>query len=82
MMDLRFDPLKPARLILSLIGLVAIGLAYRTGNPDYLLIAIAALFGGLYLMGALGRASSSQQDNQDKSSTKGKSAKDKNQNQQ
>jgi flagellar biosynthesis component FlhA len=71
--------LKPAQVILSLVGLVAIVLAYRTGNPDYLLIAIAALFGGLYLMGALRR--SGQQDNQKATNSKAKSAKDKNQNQ-
>ena len=71
--------MKPVRLLLSLIGLVAIALAYITGDLYFLIIAIAALFGGLYLMGALGR--SGQQDNQNKANSKGKPAKDKNQNQ-
>ena len=72
--------MKPARLLVALIGLVAIGLAYRTENPDFLLLAVAALFAGLYLMGALSR--SGQQENDDKSNSKSRDAKDKNQNQQ
>jgi hypothetical protein len=58
------------------VGLVAIGLAYKTGNLDFLFIAIAALFGGLYLMGALNR--SGQQEDENKTNNKGKTAKDKN----
>ncbi|HXQ93349.1 MAG TPA: hypothetical protein VN739_10120 [Nitrososphaerales archaeon] len=71
--------MKPARLLLSLVGLVAIGLAYKTGNLDFLFIAIAALFGGLYLMGALSR--SGQQDDENKTNSKDKSSKDKNRSQ-
>jgi hypothetical protein len=71
--------LKPVRLLVALVGLVAIGLAYRTGNVDYLFIAVAALFGGLYLMGTLNR--SGQRDDHSKANSKGKPAKDKNQNQ-
>ena len=44
--------MKTSRLIVSLIGLVAIALTYYTGNLYYLIIAVAAFFAGLYMMGA------------------------------
>lgn len=44
--------MKTSRLIVSLIGLVAIVLTYYTGNLYYLIIAVAAFFAGLYMMGA------------------------------
>ena len=70
--------MKPLRLLIALIGLVAIGLAYKTGNVDYLLIAVVAMFGGLYLMGALSR--SRQVDDRDNKPSN-KSTRGKNQNQ-
>ncbi len=33
-------------------GLVALALAYYTGNLYYLILAVGAFIGGLYLMGA------------------------------
>jgi membrane protein implicated in regulation of membrane protease activity len=44
--------LKAGRLIVSLVGLVALALAYYTGNLFFLILAVVAFIGGLYLMGA------------------------------
>jgi flagellar biosynthesis component FlhA len=68
--------LKTAQLVLSIIGLIAIALAYITGKLEFLIIALAAFIGGLFYMGAIGRRSKSNE-----SSTK-KNAKDKSQKQQ
>jgi len=72
--------LKTIQLVLSIIGLVSIALAYKTGDIDFLIIALAAFIGGLYYMGAIGRRSSGQ--NQDpKSEKKTGNAKGKSRNQ-
>jgi hypothetical protein len=47
--------MRIARLLLSLLGLVAISLAYITHDLYFLLIAIGAFVAGLYFMGAIGR---------------------------
>lgn len=47
--------MKTGQLILSVIGLVAIILAYVTERLEFLIIALAAFIGGLYFMGALGK---------------------------
>jgi flagellar biosynthesis component FlhA len=70
--------LKTAQLILSIIGLVAIALAYITSQLAFLIIALAAFVGGLFYMGAIGRRSSSSKE---EPSEKKKSAKDKSQKQ-
>ena len=44
--------MKTSRLVVSLIGLVAIALAYYYQNVYYLIIAVIAFFAGLYMMGA------------------------------
>lgn len=52
--------MKTARLVLSVIGLVAISLTYITHNLYFLVIAIGAFIGGLYFMGAIGPAPKKQ----------------------
>lgn len=49
--------MKTARLLLSIVGLVAISLTYITHNLYFLVIAIGAFVGGLYFMGAIGSGS-------------------------
>jgi hypothetical protein len=49
--------MKTARLLLSLVGLIAISLAYITHNLYFLVIAIGAFIAGLYFMGAIGQRS-------------------------
>ena len=49
--------MKTARLALSLVGLVAISLAYITHDLYFLVIAIGAFVAGLYFMGAIGQRS-------------------------
>jgi hypothetical protein len=49
--------MKTARLLLSLIGLVAISLAYITHSLYFLVVAIGAFIAGLYFMGAIGQRS-------------------------
>ncbi len=44
--------MKIGRLILALIGLVALVIAYFTGSLIFLVLAVAAFVAGLYLMGA------------------------------
>lgn len=44
--------MKTGRLIVSLIGLVALAVAYFTGSIIFLGLAVVAFIGGLYLMGA------------------------------
>jgi uncharacterized membrane protein len=44
--------LKVSRLIVAIIGLAALGLAYFTGSVLFLVVAVVAFIGGLYLMGA------------------------------
>ncbi len=51
--------MKTAQIALSLLGLAAIALAYKTGQVAYLIIALVAFVGGLYYMGAIGRRSGS-----------------------
>ncbi len=58
--------MRPLRTLLALIGLVAIVLTYVTRNLYFLIIAVAALFAGFYLMGAARRGSEKDR-NQDKS---------------
>ncbi|MDA4131026.1 MAG: hypothetical protein OK457_09670 [Thaumarchaeota archaeon] len=45
------------RLVLSLVGLIAIALGYITHDLYFLILAIIAFIAGLYIMGALGRRS-------------------------
>lgn len=44
--------MKIGRLVLALIGLVALAIAYFTGSLIFLGLAVAAFVVGLYLMGA------------------------------
>jgi len=53
--------MKPVRLLLSVVGLVAISLTYITHDLYFLLIAIVAFVAGLYFMGAIGRSSGQDQ---------------------
>jgi len=73
--------LKPVRLLLSIVGLIAIILAYVTGKLEFLIVALVAFAAGLYYMGAIGKRSSSTKD-QDSETERKKSAKDKSQKQQ
>ena len=59
--------MKIPQLALSLIGLVAILLAYKTGEVEFLIIALAAFGGGLYYMGAIGRKSTAKDEATEKS---------------
>jgi hypothetical protein len=52
---------KTIRLLLSLVGLVAISLAYITHDLYFLVVAIGAFVAGLYFMGAIGRQSGQNQ---------------------
>jgi len=47
--------------LLSLVGLVAISLAYITHDLYFLIIAIVAFVAGLYFMGAIRRSSGQDQ---------------------
>ena len=49
--------MKTVRLALSLVGLLAITLAYITHDLYFLIIAIGAFVAGLYFMGAIGERS-------------------------
>jgi len=48
--------MKTVRLLLSIVGLIAISLTYITGNLYFLILAIGAFIAGLYFMGAIGRS--------------------------
>jgi len=72
--------LKTPQLILSLLGLVAIALAYWTGKLEFLIIALAAFVGGLYYMGAIGKRSTSREES--KSQKNSGNTKDKSRNNQ
>ena len=67
--------MKTARLALSLVGLVAISLAYITHDLYFLVIAIGAFIAGLFFMGAIG-----QRSDQGKKSTTTKDSRNKNRN--
>ena len=62
--------MKIGRLVVSLAGLVSIALAYITGNLYFLYIAIAALFVGLVLMGAIGRRGQAKEEGSAKTDSK------------
>ena len=68
--------MKTVQLVLSLVGLIAIALAYKTGSLDFLIIALAAFIGGLFYMGAIGRRVTTTEES-DSQAEKKKAAKDK-----
>src|SRR5271169_1678202 len=65
--------MKIERTILSIVGLVAIALAYLTGNFYFLLLAIVVFFIGLYAMGA---RRTSQRNSADRSSSMRKNSRE------
>ena len=44
--------MKTVRLLLSIVGLIAISLTYITGNLYFLILAIGAFIAGLYFHGS------------------------------
>ncbi len=63
--------MRPARVVLALVGLVALLLAYLTGSIYLLVVAVIAFIVGLYLMG-MGRRANQQVREKPKQSPKRK----------